>query len=429
MTVDFRYDLTQVNVAGLDGTTYARYEWTSNAVSAAYQEQLTVLANYFNRDTGQTAVTTQADADAVATAIKNLLALARDGIVSPLDESNPASATNPTKLYFLNVEMATSLDILVRSFYAVGATGGVGDFSLTAQQLKDWKDLSVLSGTIGDTLRVALNTAPGNRSIQALVELEYVGTANDVIDEQLSDLESALTTTNGVLNTLAAIQDWHNKIVVSSRGSFQFSYNNPDDSAKESLQKYKALASVFFGTPIVPTVPASWTTMVYALRLSVNGDGDPVSVDASYLALTPSGYNAINQLISYRNSVAALVAQLSQQFTATQRNATGSLYGTLKSVYNDLLSVQVPPTDAVTQDTFAWFIDKYDVVQGGDITQQGAIQNNITKAITSAQSLNDTQKENVRNFLFVFEEYYKSASAILQQLTQTIQRMAQGIKG
>lgn len=56
-----------------------------------------------------------------------------------------------------------------------------------------------------------------------------------------------------------------------------------------------------------------------------------------------------------------------------------------------------------------------------------SIQQNITAAITAGQNLNDTQKDKVRRFLFVFEEYYKSASAILTKITQIIQRMAQGI--
>ena len=74
-----------------------------------------------------------------------------------------------------------------------------------------------------------------------------------------------------------------------------------------------------------------------------------------------------------------------------------------------------------------WIIDNYDKRQGVDANLGGAAQQNVTFAITSAQSLNDTQKEDVRRFLFVFEEYYKSASAMLQAITQIIQKMAQGI--
>ncbi|MGA8164356.1 MAG: hypothetical protein WB791_04935 [Waddliaceae bacterium] len=57
----------------------------------------------------------------------------------------------------------------------------------------------------------------------------------------------------------------------------------------------------------------------------------------------------------------------------------------------------------------------------------GLIQRNINAAITAGQSLNDSQKSEVRRYLFVFEEYYKSASAILNKLTQILERIAQGI--
>lgn len=57
----------------------------------------------------------------------------------------------------------------------------------------------------------------------------------------------------------------------------------------------------------------------------------------------------------------------------------------------------------------------------------GKIQENLGSAITSAQSLNDQQKEETRRFLFLFEEFYKSASAILTKITQILEKMAQNI--
>ena len=64
-------------------------------------------------------------------------------------------------------------------------------------------------------------------------------------------------------------------------------------------------------------------------------------------------------------------------------------------------------------------------VIGGKVAN--SIQNNITSAITAGEALNDTKKEELRRFLFIFEEYYKSAAAILNKITQLIERLAQGI--
>lgn len=425
MSVDFRYDLTQVSIAGLTSPTQARYEWTSNAIAAEYQSYLQTIVDYFNLTPAETAATTPAQAAAVSQAINNLLALARDGRDQAIDPNSPVSATNPLKKYYLNVEMATSLDLLVRSFQAAGGSGSVGSFNLTVDQLKNWKDLSLLSGTIGDTLRVAVNTAPGNRSVQSLVELEYVGTANDVISAQLSSLETALGTTNGVLNTLAAVQDFHNKITVSVKQSFIFDYTNPGDH-DDNYASYKRQASIYFGTPIIPAVFKSWVRASFTN--GVNPGGTIVAIPVN--VLTTSGANALASLANLKASILAQLQSLDTVLTTTQKTATGSIYQTLQTVYDDLASVtaQAANTD-VTATTFSWFLDNYDKTEGNDLTSQGQIQANITKAITSAQNLNDTQKENVRNFLFVFEEYYKSASAILQKISQIIEKIAQGVKG
>lgn len=63
-----------------------------------------------------------------------------------------------------------------------------------------------------------------------------------------------------------------------------------------------------------------------------------------------------------------------------------------------------------------------------DASKAGSIQDNITFAITAAQSLNDSQKEQVRRYMYVFEEYYKSASSLLTAISQIIQKIAQGIR-
>jgi hypothetical protein len=63
-----------------------------------------------------------------------------------------------------------------------------------------------------------------------------------------------------------------------------------------------------------------------------------------------------------------------------------------------------------------------------DASKAGSIQDNITFAITAAQSLNDSQKEQVRRYMYVFEEYYKSASSLLAAISQLIQKIAQGIR-
>jgi len=73
-----------------------------------------------------------------------------------------------------------------------------------------------------------------------------------------------------------------------------------------------------------------------------------------------------------------------------------------------------------------WIYDGYSV---SDQIDSGVYQRNLTQAITSAQNLNDTQKEDLRRFMYLFEQFYKSASAVLQAIDRMVNKMAQNIKG
>lgn len=74
------------------------------------------------------------------------------------------------------------------------------------------------------------------------------------------------------------------------------------------------------------------------------------------------------------------------------------------------------------------YIGTFGGVTRGQAQNAGEFQQNITLAMTAAQGLNNSQTEQVRGFLFTFEEYYKSASSVLTSLTQLIQKYAQGIR-
>jgi len=74
----------------------------------------------------------------------------------------------------------------------------------------------------------------------------------------------------------------------------------------------------------------------------------------------------------------------------------------------------------------AWIEDNY---PNQDVTDAGLFQKTLTEAITAAQNLNDTQKEDLRRFMYLFEQFYKSASAMLQAIDRMINKMAQNIRG
>lgn len=125
-----------------------------------------------------------------------------------------------------------------------------------------------------------------------------------------------------------------------------------------------------------------------------------------------------------------------------QTSSPNSLYSTLKKVVADMTKAGIdllPPMGAfagldatgknLAIDQITAFANKWVIDGLGDKNSSfsGKIQENLDTAIAAGESLNDQQKEETRRFLFLFEEFYKSASAILTKITELIQKMAQNI--
>lgn len=125
-----------------------------------------------------------------------------------------------------------------------------------------------------------------------------------------------------------------------------------------------------------------------------------------------------------------------------QLSSPNSLHASLQKVIADLKQAGIenlPPAggfagyDAdgkkIAIQLITAFANKWIIDGLGDKNSSfsGKIQENLDTAIAAGESLNDQQKEETRRFLFLFEEFYKSASAILTKITELIQKMAQNI--
>jgi hypothetical protein len=114
------------------------------------------------------------------------------------------------------------------------------------------------------------------------------------------------------------------------------------------------------------------------------------------------------------------------------RNTPNTLANFLNNVATSIpASLGDPSVPAQTQlnDLNTWIIDNQNVAVGtsAQSSLSGTNQGNITLAITSSQSLNDTQKQNVQQAMFIFQEYYQSSSTVLQSINDLITSMAKSI--
>lgn len=232
-------------------------------------------------------------------------------------------------------------------------------------------------------------TPASAHTIQAYVELVYSQAANDILYNNLTSLYENLQLTKQAADLLNKIQALHNEAVVV-QSTFSFDFDGSGYNSVESYSKaYASAASAFFGNKV---------TISYGARWNVGGSGRL-------------------EFKSARGQLSTFLVLLSA-YTPSADKGAGSLFAKLTTVYDDMVNFNANPP--------AWLIDRYNAT-GANAIDAGKVQQNITSAITASQSLNTVQTERVRNYMFLFEEYYKSASSILTQITQIIQKMAEGI--
>lgn len=414
------------DVTSPSGQVWTEGDYTSGAVQNAYASNIQTLYNLFNTPSPANFTGTGVGQDGynAQQAFANLKQLALNGILDSGPNSN-----NTGKTYFLTNQMATSLDLLVRSFNAVGVTDPTAAGSITAADLQKWKDLSLVSTGIQDTFSAALAAVPANTSLQALIELDYVATGNTLINEQLSSLNSALTTTSNVLTSLTNVQNIFNRMIVQPPSNFNFNFT-PTVTANGTTDyqtAYGKVASTIFNKPI--GILVSSTLILY------NTHGVPSNLNL------PQGLSIFNELLAIKTSLINFLSGLASAVGPTGVNDPNSIYNAVKKMIHSFsvsFGFSAGGTSFVAANASMSDTDKaksiFRFLEDNNNTQfavtgrtAGDTQQALTTAITAAQGLNDTQKENVRQFLFVFEEFYKSASAMLQSITQIIQKMAQNI--
>lgn len=251
-------------------------------------------------------------------------------------------------------------------------------------------------------------------TVQALIELVYVRTANDILGNSLASLQSALQATKSVIGILNQIQNLHNQVKVMSKSAFSFHYRSAAVTGVSSAgtvtvnaslyaQEYNAAASAYFGKAISP-------------QFIFSSSGATVG--------TASGTQTYQQ---FQDALKTLKTQLGKEISVIARltpisaGTTNSLFSTITKVYNDI------PATLNYSTVSKWVLDKYNVRGSAVAASAGQIQNDITFAITASQNLNDSQQESVRRYLFIFQQYYQSASSVLTGINTLINEMAQKI--
>jgi len=432
------------NIQGV-GVVSVAPDSTSEAVSNAYLAQIQVFADLYNqRLQNPTQNFTIQDYDQAQQAYQALVALSQNGLVV-------AGQSSPNTLTF---QMAENQSLLFKTFDVNGLGAmfsGTNSTATDAQKiaaLQGWWDLAPAG--LANTINGALTAGADWESLQAMIELEYVQEGNNQISSALGGLQSALTATDSAVQFLTQLQNLYNDVTPGTAASISTNLGGLQSIAVQtSTVVLIALGPLTQRINITITIStnAPYTGDTFVHQFIQSGDGvfsGPITVTANVSDANKATFTSmigqLSQLITSVMQTAGFDAQdiagvlanpggtnayvPSASPASITANYSGSLSQELALVYNDMknnaggslqtyiIDSQMPVTNPTT---------------GLPETSPNAgnFGRNLSTAEVAAQSINTQQQQEVQQELYVFQEFYQSASGVLTSLTQIIQNMAQ----
>jgi len=257
-------------------------------------------------------------------------------------------------------------------------------------------------------------------SLQEVLMVDYISRGNELLFNEMSKLRDAIDINQLTLSYLNSLQDLMNQkdpekfimqlenlndVQISSGQTLQDKFNTFE---RESYNEALETISKFDTDGDLETYLNS---IAQGGTATFNPD-NPLAV-GSFEELA----DATSTMIEYSaDRIIENLEYLQGQIVALGGSSGSPLSLALNRIKNDIESLQTDPNPLKL-----WVQD----IQGKGET--GDYQRNLNDAITSSQSFNDTQREELRRVMFVFEEFYKSATAILSRLTQLLEKMAVAI--
>jgi hypothetical protein len=456
-----------------------------------------------------------ADYKKLLTAVISLSNLSQNGVTV----GNNATAYQS----FLNMPMAQAFNQVMQSLKVAGLTAN-SSFTIPdsekIQIVQNWQSLAsfgvedILANAVtistrltqvqyvrydvneaGETVPTTVTTSVSPiRSLQSMLELEYVRTANDIFANNIGDMQSALQITAAIADNLKALQLISNQVSVQDKPPFSVTRNllynlanvhvinlgpfsdyqlitddgdfikldqvpfiqystsglgqriplptdlatdkrivkpdgtystyfpiwvnnrpplNTNEDGNDFVDLYKKAASAYFLTSITPTTPPVGSLPTVQLWQTKS------TLKTLLLQLGQLG-QTVNNPSSLAYYVQAVINDISTQFTKANvgnysLNALSEMCKNHPDAFNNYIF-------GATQ---AWLLDGKtgNPADPGYSVNGGNIQRRLGLAISNTINLNDQQKDNVRSYLYLFQQFYESAANMLQILTQAVEKM------
>ncbi|WP_068467233.1 hypothetical protein [Candidatus Protochlamydia phocaeensis] len=446
------------NITGIGPVPSNVAEYTTGEVQQKYLQYVNILKQIFDKRADNpdpnSQTLTASDYTTLITTLQNLKTLAQNGATDPLSGAQ----------FYLTSDMAIDLDLILRSLSASGINvdSFIGDPQAQMNAMKNWQSLAGFG--VEDILTQATSITGGTRTLQSMIELEYVKEGNDLLSTTLGGLQDQLTTTQGILDTLTVIQNIANQITVMNPGDFAFPPQTDGQIPSSAIHQLDSLiGNNLYGTWTTDVATAkaqalanhtSFSTEMAKLHAAsdiiknyVGNDSThfintyKIMASAQFRQIFPTASptsTAANDLLNAKQKLMQELADLEKQNPGATRSTAGSLASFIYRVALDVSShfsgintqgmSSAALKTALSAAVSAWILDNQNQKAGSQAANSaGSIQNNLTQAISAGESLNDQQKQLVQNYMFIFQQFYQSASDVLQKVNQVIQKHAQGI--
>ena len=164
--------------------------------------------------------------------------------------------------------------------------------------------------------------------------------------------------------------------------------------------------------------PTSSTVQAqYGLTVRHEGLGANATVGTSpgaFINVISGQYSGSNGVQAIIDNLKALIALAKSQIGGT---SASSIVSELTTVLGDFQAI----VESGASDPIATWVTNF------SNNTEGSYQTNLNNAVVASQALNDTQRENLQQVMFVYQQFYQSATSMLSSLMTLMQTVASNI--
>ena len=136
---------------------------------------------------------------------------------------------------------------------------------------------------------------------------------------------------------------------------------------------------------------------------------------AAFINVISGQYNGSKGVQAIIENLTSLIALAKSMISGTSASSLVTELTTVLGDFQDIVS------SSGTTDALETWVTNF------TSNAEGSYQTNLNNAVVASQSLNDTQRENLQQVMFVYQQFYQSATSMLSSLMTMMQTIASNI--